>query len=167
VDGSTILTPYLFLAQTSLSRGQVAGIVSADEKTKQLVRTIEGSDSLLARSAAKRAAAQDAPVASAVVRQLLSDLPAMRDKAIIVNVVAGLGHIGSAHRELFTLMVKPVADLDSTDHAVSLTALTFFQKAKEAGADFPEVFTSKFSKASPIAAALAKPRTSARRGGTG
>jgi hypothetical protein len=165
VDGSTVLTSYLFLAQTSLSRGQPAGLVSADEKTRELARKIQGGDSLLARAAAKRAAAQDAAVASGVVRLLLANLPATRDQNVIVNVITAFGQIGGAHRDLCKLMVKPVAELDGSQHAVALAALTFLEKAKQLGAEVSDAMTVKFSKASPIAAALGKPRTGARRGG--
>jgi hypothetical protein len=165
LDGSTNLGPYLFLAQTSLSRGQPIGMVSVDEKTKQLVRTIEGSDSLMARSAAKRAAAQEPALASAVVRQLLADLPSAVDATSIANMLGGLSQIGASHKELFKTMVKPVGDINGSKNAVALAALTLLQKAKEAGADVPETVTGKFTKASSIAAALGKPRSGSRKGG--
>jgi hypothetical protein len=95
---------------------------------------------------------------------LLSNLPATRDNNVIVNVVGALGHIGSAHRDLYKVMIKPVAELDSSNHAVSLAALGFLEKAKGLGVEVPDALTSKFSRASPIAAALAKPRASFRRG---
>ncbi len=166
VDGETSLAPYLFLAQTSLSRGQQIGIVSVDEKTKQLVRTIEGSDPLMSRAAAKRAAAQEAAVASAVARQLLADLPSAKDATAITNMLGGLSQIGNVHKELFKTMVKPVSELDGGKHAVALAVLTLLQKAKEMGTDVPETVTNKFSKASSIANALAKPRSDSRRGGS-
>jgi hypothetical protein len=134
-----------------------------DEKTKQLVRTIEGSDPLMARSASKRAAAQEPTLASAVVRQLLSDLQSVVDISVITNIIGALSQIGSSHKDLFKTMVKPIGELDGANHAVALAALTLLQKAKEAGAEVPETVTTKFSSASTIAAALSKPRI--RRGG--
>lgn len=166
LDGNTNLGPYLFLAQTSLSHGQAVGIVSVDEKTKQLVRTMEGTDSLMSRAAAKRAAAQEPALASAAVRQLLADLPSAVDPTSITNILGGLSQIGSTHKDLFKAMVKPIGELDSNNNAVALAALTLLGKAKEAGADVPEAMTSKFAKASAIAAALSKPRHSSRKGGS-
>jgi hypothetical protein len=165
LDGDTNLGPYLFLAQTSLSHGQPIGMVSVDEKTKQLVRTIEGTDSLMSRSAARRAAAQEPALASAVVRQLLADLPSAVDATAIANILGGLSQIAATHKDLFKTMVKPVGELDGSKHAVALAALTLLQKAKEAGAEVPESVTSKFTKASSIAAALSKPRSGSRKGG--
>jgi hypothetical protein len=165
LDGATNLSPYLFLAQTSLSRGQAIGIVSVDEKTKQLVRTIEGSDSLMARAAAKRAASQEPAVASAVARQLLLDLPSARDATAIANIIGGLAQIGAVHNELFKTMVKPVTELDGTSNAVALAAITLLQQAEAAGADVPTAAKAKFQKASSIAAALSRPRGSSKKGG--
>ena len=165
LDGDTNLTPYLFLAQTSLSHGQPVGIVSVDEKTKQLVRAIEGTDSLMSRSASKRAAAQEPALASAVVRQLVADLPSVADATAIANILGGLSQIGTTHKELFKTMVKPVGELDGSKTAVALAALTLLQKAKDAGADVPDPVTAKFKKASTIAEALSRPSKNSRRGG--
>ncbi len=165
LDGDTNLTPYLFLAQTSLSHGQPVGIVSVDEKTKQLVRAIEGTDSLMSRSASKRAAAQEPALASAVVRQLLADLPSAADATAIANILGGLSQIGATHKELFKTMVKSVGELDGSKTAVALAALTLLQKAKDAGADVPDTITAKFKKASTIAEALSRPSKNSRRGG--
>jgi hypothetical protein len=119
----------------------------------------------MSRAAAKRAAAQEPSIASAVARQLLTDLPSAKDSTAIANILGGLSTIGNVHKDLFKTMVKPVGELDSNNHGVSLAALTLLEKAKSAGVDVPDEITSKFSKASPIAAALSKPRQSTRRGG--
>jgi hypothetical protein len=163
IDGDTNLTPYLFLAQTSLSRGSLAGIVSVDDKTKQLVRAIEGVDSLMARAAARRAAAQEPALASAVVRQLLKDLPTARDPTAIANVLGGLSQIGTVHPDLFKTMVRPIADLDGANAAIALAAITLLQKAEESGAEVPEAVKGKFHKASSIAEALSRPRGSGKK----
>jgi hypothetical protein len=158
LDGTTNLSPYLFLAQTSLSRGQAAGMVSVDEKTRQLVRSIEGIDPLMSRAAAKRAAAQEPAVASAIVRQLLADISGAKDATAITNILGGLAQIGQVHKDLFKGMVKPVSELDGRSHAVALAALTFFEKAKQGGVEVPEDITRKFKSASKIADVLSKPR---------
>lgn len=158
LDEKTNLSSYLFLAQTSLSRGQAVGMVSVDEKTRQLVRSIEGTDSLMSRAAAKRAAAQEAPLASAVVRQLLSDVSGAKDPTAIANTLGGLLQIGQTHKDLFKSMVRPVGDLEGKGHAVALAALTLLEKAKQAGVEVPESITGKFKSASKIADVLSKPR---------
>ncbi len=158
LNEKTNLSPYLFLAQTSLSRGQAAGMVSVDEKTRQLVRAIEGTDSLMSRAAAKRAAAQEQSVASAVVRQLLTDLSGAKDPTAIANTLGGLLQIGQVHRDLFKSMIKPIGELDQRSHAVALAALTLLEKAKQAGVEVPEHITEKFKGASKIADVLSKPR---------
>ncbi len=158
LSGSTNLSPYLFLAQTALNRGQAQGIISVDEKVKQLVRTIEGSDSLMARSAAKRAAAQEPALVSAIVRQLVGDLPAAKEATAITNILSAFSIIGEQHKDLYKGMIKAVGDLDARNHAVALAAATLLHKIKQAGGDVPEALIIKFQGASKIAAALAVPR---------
>ena len=62
-------------------------------------------------------------------------------------------------------MVKTVSDLDGSNQAVAIAVLTLLQKAKANGAEVPDGATEKFNKASPIVAALAKPRAGSRQKG--
>jgi hypothetical protein len=133
IDGETNLQPYLFLAQTSLGRSQSVGIVTIDESTKTLVKAIEGTDPIPSRAAARKAA-QDAAVAGAVFRQLVSDLPTAKDKASIANLLVALEVIGAAHHELFKLVLKTLENMTIEDHAISLAASTLLNAAEKAGA---------------------------------
>jgi hypothetical protein len=164
LDGTTKLEPYLFLAQTSLSRSQTVGIVTIDEKTKQLVKTIQGADAVLSRSAARRAA-EDSTVAAAVARQLAADLSNAKDPVSIANMLGGLESIARIHPDLFKLAAKPLADVDGANPAVALAASTLIIAAKKAGTEIPKAAEEKFTKSSRIAEALSKPRSGpARRG---
>jgi hypothetical protein len=162
LDGKLDLEPYLFLAQTSLSRGQSSAIVSVDEETRQFVRSIEGNDPLMSRAASKRAAAKGSTVASAVVRQLLLDLPSTKDPRAIVSILGALSTIASAYPDLYRPALKAISEVDGSNSAVSLAALTLAQKATAAGVEVPAELTAKFEKAGSIASALAKPRTGSR-----
>src|SRR5260370_653289 len=49
LTGKIDLNPYLFLAQTSLSRGRAVGLQPADEKAKNLAMAIESDDPIRSR----------------------------------------------------------------------------------------------------------------------
>ncbi|HEY1173176.1 MAG TPA: P-loop NTPase fold protein [Verrucomicrobiae bacterium] len=149
LDGAINLKDYLFLAQTSLSRGQVTGIVSVDEKTKQLVRVVSGSDTTLSRSAAKRAA-HEPTVAAAVVRQLATMLPSVKEHLIATNIIMGLGHICGIHKDLYKATIKVVGEVDASNTGVALAASTFLEGAKKNGIEVPAAITEKFTSASKL-----------------
>jgi len=159
LDEHTNVEPYLFLAQTSLSRSQTVGLATLDEKTKQLVRTIEGSDRILSRSAARQAA-QEPSVATSVVRQLSSDLTHAKDPVATVNMLAAIEVIGTSHPQLFKTPLKSMVGIDGSNPAVSLAASTFINAAEKAGTEIPKTLQEKFAQGSKIASAL-KPRANA------
>jgi hypothetical protein len=136
VDGETNLEPYLFLAQTSLSRNQSVGIATIDEKTKHIVSTIRGADRVLSVSAAKRAV-QDPTVAAAVLRQLAVDLGTAKDPVSITNMLGGIETIAKHHPDFFKLVLKPLGELDANNPAISLAASTLLNAAEKAGTDVP------------------------------
>jgi hypothetical protein len=164
LDGKTNLDAYLFLAQTSLSRSQTAGITTIDEKTKRLVMTIQGADAVLARAAARRAA-EDPTVAAAVARQLAADLSTAKDPVSITNMLGGLEAIARVRPDVFNLAVKSLSDVDGGNPAVALAASTLITAAKKAGADISKTAEEKFTKSSRIAEALSRPRSNQGRRG--
>jgi len=164
IDGETNLQPYLFLAQTSLGRSQSVGLVTIDESTKVLVKAIEGTDPIPSRAAAKKAA-QDAAVAGAVFRQLVSDLPTAKDQSSIANMLGAFETIGGAQPDLFRIVLKPLENIATGNPAISLAVSTLLNAAEKAGAQVSPELKAKFTSASAIASALSKPRTQGRRGG--
>jgi hypothetical protein len=130
--------PYLFLAQTSLSRGRPAGLQPADEKAKALVQGIESDDALRARAGARQAAAQEPGVAAAVVRILLTDLAAAKEPLPRTNIINGLEAICRSHKEQYPHAVRGLAQVDPAGQdAVAIAATTLFSAAEKAGIDVP------------------------------
>lgn len=156
IDGETNLQPYLFLAQTSLGRSQGVSIATIDESTRALVKTIELTDTIRSKAAAKRASL-DSAVAAPVFRQVLSDLPSAKDQSSIANMLDALQVIGTAHPDLFKLVMKPLESLKS-NAAVSLAASTLLNAAEKAGVAVDSSLKTKFTSGSKIVDAFTKPR---------
>lgn len=165
LDGTADLSPYLFLAQTSLSRERLPGIVPIDEQARGLAAGIQSDDQLRSKTAAKRAAALDAAGASAVVRLLLADLAAAKDVVPRTHILNGLTEVCQKHRDQFPAAVRSVEQLDASGQdAVAIAAGAFLDEATRCGTAVPDGLKERFAAASPLAAALA-PRKGGKPGG--
>lgn len=154
LTGDLDLNPYLFLAQTALSRGRPLALLPVDEKAQSLARSIESDDPLRTKTAAKRTAAEEPAVVGSAVRILLADLP-QAQPAIQTHILNGLDIICRKHTEQYTASIKAFAQLDATGHdAVALAASTFLANAQKAGVLLPDGLQEKFMKDSKIASAL-------------
>lgn len=158
LTGELDLNPYLFLAQTSLSRGSLGSLQPLDDKTQSLVRLIESEDPLRTKTAAHQAAAQDAAVVAAVVRGLVNDLP-QASSTVQTHMLNGLGIVCQAHKEHFSPVVRFLGQFSPpTSEAVLLAASTLIQSAEAAGVAVPEGLNEKYTSKSKVAAALALPK---------
>jgi hypothetical protein len=156
LDGSVDLRPYLFLAQTSLSRGQVPAIMPADEKAQTLARVIEGEDQLRAKAGAQQAAAQDPTLVASVIRVLLNDLPTATDPLTKRRILGGLDVLCRRHPSQYTVAVKGVAQIDPTGNdALAIEGGAFMESAQRAGARVDDALIERFTKSSKFAEALA------------
>lgn len=147
------LSPYLFRAQTSLGAGQIAPLAPVDVEAKALVQGIEAADLMVSRLAAKKAAAQDADVASAVVRQLLKDLSASSETQLRTRIISGLETVCLNHKSHFAASAKTVGALDPSGpgkEAIALVASSFLEKAAQAGTAVSAEVVEKFSAASKL-----------------
>jgi hypothetical protein len=164
VTGDMDLNPYLFLAQTSLSRGTQSTLRPLDDKAKSLVKLIESEDSLRTRTAAHQAAAQDGALAASVTRSLLADLP-QASSLVQANVLNGLSTICQKHPDQFAAVVKCLNQLQpKQSEAVLLSASTLLHAARNSGVEVADELIGKFTSSSKVAAALA---TGKRRGNSG
>ncbi len=155
LTGTLDFKPYLFLAQTSLSRGQSSSIESIDAKAKSLARSIESEDPLRAKTAAKQAAAQDSSIAAAVVRILLADISNAGTK-VQTHGLNGLSAICHAHPEQYIPVLKFLATFNAKNReAVAVSATTIISAAKRNGNEIPDGLETRFTSQSKIAAALA------------
>jgi len=162
------LSPYLFLAQTSLNREHIAAVQPVDEKARTLARFIESDDSIRAKTAAKQAAAADPALAAAVVRILLADLAIAREATVAARIVNGLVPICRKSPENYGNALKTLNQVTLTNDALAVAAVTLISEAEKLGVVGAGDMKQKYLKESPIAAALAgsgKDRRQRRAGG--
>ncbi|MEZ6097677.1 MAG: P-loop NTPase fold protein [Pirellulaceae bacterium] len=155
ITGEINLNDYLFLAQTSLSRGRAHGLQPADEKAKALAVAIESDDRIRSQGGAKQAAAQEPALAASVVRILLADLTTAKEALLRTHIINGLEEICRKHREQYQHAVDGLSQLEPKDQdAVSLSATTLLNAAEKSGVMVSSELKDKF-KGSSLAAAFA------------
>jgi hypothetical protein len=158
LTGEVDLNPYLFLAQTSLSRGKRDALMPIDDRAKSLARLIQSDDPLRAKTAARQAVAQEAAVVTAVVRILLNDLPA-GSTVVQTHALNGLATICHAHPDSYALVLKFLGQFDAQKRsAVALVASTLLTAAERDGREVSQELKEKFTSQSKIAAALSVPK---------
>lgn len=158
LTGNINLNDYLFLAQTSLSRGRPTGLQPADEKAKTLAVSIESDDRVRSQAGAKQAAAQEPALAASVVRILLADLSTAKEPLLRTHIINGLEEICRKHKDQYQHAVRGLSQVDPTGQdAVSLSASTLLGAAEKAGVTVAPELKDKF-KASKLAAAFNTPR---------
>jgi hypothetical protein len=158
VNGTLDLRPYLFLAQTSLSRGQIGDVLPINEQVNVLVRNVESDDRLISQAGARHAAASEAAIAEAVVRALVSDLPSVPNALRRTHIVTGLQAICRKHRSQFPAALKAIEHMGPSDPASSLSATTLIQEARAAGIPIPDGLESRFAEASILKIPSRTPR---------
>lgn len=149
------LRPYLFLAQTSLNRGQIGDIVSIDEQVNAIIRSIESEDRIVSDAGARKAASAEPAAAEAVVRILLNHLPSMPRAVQKTRAIIALQTICRAHKTHFPAVLKALPQLDTRDTAVSLSAMTLIEEAKGVGVAIPDGLENRFGTGSRLAGAIA------------
>jgi predicted KAP-like P-loop ATPase len=158
ISGKIDLNPYLFLAQTSLSRGRATGLQPADEKAKSLAQAIESDDPLRSRAGAKQAAAQETAVAASVVRILVTDLAASKESLLRTHIINGLEAICRSHKEQYAHALRGLSQVDPAGQdAVAISATTLFAAAEKAGMTVAPELKEKF-KGSKFASAFGSGR---------
>ncbi|MBX3420603.1 MAG: hypothetical protein KF752_03500 [Pirellulaceae bacterium] len=161
LTGEINLNDYLFLAQTSLSRGRAQGLQPADEKAKSLAVAIESDDRIRSQAGAKQAAAQEPALAASVVRILLADLATANESLLRTHIINGLEEICRKHRDQYLHAVKGLSQLDPNEQdAVCLSASTLLNAAENAGFSISKDLKDKF-KGSKLAAAFNTPNKKA------
>jgi hypothetical protein len=156
LTGDLDLNAYLFLAQTSLSRGRPTGLVPVDEKATALVGLIESDDPLRTKTAARQAAAQEPTVVASIVRILLADLPKATETIAQTHILSGLTTVCQVHREQFPIVLKALAQFNAgKKDAVALAASSLIAAAERSGMDVEEDLRQRFVGESKLAAALA------------
>lgn len=165
VNGETELRPYLFLAQTSLSRHRPAALVPTDDAVRGLVASIVSPDPVPSKAAARRASIADPVIAGAVVTHLINELPKLENLAAKTHVLMALGEICRRHKELYPAAVKAVEAQGQLAQGPALAAATLLNEARTSGITIPEGLLERLQSASPLVGALAGRLPGGRRGG--
>lgn len=160
LTGEIDLRPYLFLAQTSLSRVRTMALLPVDEEARSIARAVESDDPLVTKAAARRAAAKESAVAASIVRILLGDLTTVKDSSLRTSIINGLDVICRTHKGQYAACLKAFAQLDLVGDEPGAVALSaFLTNAERAGAEVLDDLKKKVTESSPIAAALAGVRS--------
>ena len=148
------LSPYLFLAPTSLNREHITAVQPVDEKTRTLVRYIEGDDPIRQKTAAKQAAAAEPAVSAAVIRQLLADVSLARDATVATRILNGLVPICRKNPENYANVLKTLSQITLGGDGIAVAAVTLISEAEKSGVTGLNDLKQKYVQASPLAAAL-------------
>lgn len=141
------LRPYMFLAQTSLSRQPTTELLPTSAETKQLVSAIESEDRIVSKSAAQRAAGGEKGLAESVVASLCQRFGGIQSETARTHVVMGLGILASGHPDLYGRLVEFLSTTTSVPSAAGLFVPDILAKAKENGVAVPAELEGKFTNA--------------------
>lgn len=149
------LGPYLFLAQTSLSRGQAPVLRPAEETMRRLLAEIASDDALRSKAAAQRVASGDASTAAGCIRALLRGLSGLKEAGVQTHVVRALDIIVDRHTEHAASVVAAINEVEFEGReGVALAAASLLKNAVRRG--HPEVpeLRERLKKTSRLVAAM-------------
>lgn len=165
LTGDLDLRPYMFLAQTSLSRGREPVLVPTEEKARAMASTIESDDDLRQKAGARQVAAAEPAMAAAVIRALTGDLTKTKDAAVRVRIITSMDTITLAHKDQYDPVIRALGEVDPSNQAVAVAAMALLTNAESMGISVPADLRDRFASASPIAAAFGRSGTKRPRGG--
>jgi predicted KAP-like P-loop ATPase len=141
----TDLRPYLFLAQTALSRDGASQLAPLDEAARRLASQMRSTDRVRARAAAQNAATQDPMVVATIVRLQLAELSAAKEDADRSRILSSLEPISRKHGAHAANIVKGIEALTSSKHdGLALAVSTLLTIAEKSGISISSDLKSKF-----------------------
>ena len=157
------LRPYLFLAQTALQLpGPALG--PPDETAQALADAIAHIDRIRSRAAAREASRSEPVIATAVGRSLAAKLHTDTSPVVQVNVVNAFMVIGDRHPATLPDAVSSLGDLDADKNkALAVVVNPLLDLAEQKQINIGEL-RERFTKSSPVAAALEGRRGRSSRG---
>lgn len=145
LTAATDLRPYLFLAQTSISRGKQAQLLPPDEKAQTLAKSIAGKDRVMSKAASLRAAAEEAGTVEAVIRNLMNPLLASTDNQARTHILTGLDTICARHHRFYAAVVKGLDQCDpGRNAALGVAGNNLLTNAERAGTSVSQELKDKF-----------------------
>ncbi|MGA3208031.1 MAG: P-loop NTPase fold protein [Syntrophales bacterium] len=158
------LRPYLFLAQTSISRGKQTRLLPPDEKSESLAKSIAGKDRVMSKASALRAAAEDAGTVESVIRHLVNTLAGSTDNQVRTHILTGLDTICAKHNRFYSDVVKGLDQCDpGSSTALGIAGNTLLSNAERVGTTVTSDLKDRFAKAAGVLSALSGGRHSSPR----
>lgn len=155
LSADTDLRPYLFLAQTSISRGKQVALLPPDEKALALAKAIAGADRVMSKAAALRAAAEDESAVESVIRHLTGILGTTTDTRTRTHILNGLDVICAKHPRYYADTVKALEQCDpGKSDAVGVAGNALLASAENRGVIVSADLKERFSKAAGALGAL-------------
>ncbi|MCK5615420.1 hypothetical protein KAR91_76865 [Candidatus Pacearchaeota archaeon] len=150
--------PYLFLAQTSISRKHEVGLVPFDETAQTFKDRIASSDRIFSITGAKQVSARGADVASMVANLLLKELKHNTNSTIKTHIILGLQEICAAHATHYVKVVEVLGSeaFKNPSQGEAIASISLLDAAKKNGVQFPVDFYKKFTSISKLAEAIRK-----------
>jgi predicted KAP-like P-loop ATPase len=151
----TDLRPYLFLAQTALSREGGSQLAPLDETARRLASQMRSTDRVRAKVAAQNAANQEPVVVATIVRLQLTDLATAKDDNERGRILASLEPTCRKHPAHLAAIVKSIDGLTPSKHDfLALSVSTILSLAEKAGVGVSDDLKGRFK--SKISEALGK-----------
>lgn len=166
ISADTDLRPYLFLAQTSISRGKQVQLLPPDEKAQSLAKSIAGKDRVMSKAAALRAAAEEGDTVESVIRHLINMLGSSTDNRARTHIITGLDTICTKHHRFYEDAVRGLDQCDpGKNAAVGVAGNTLLVNAENYGIDISADLKQRYAKAAGVLSALSsgKRKRSARK----
>jgi len=138
------LRPYMFLAQTSLSRQPIKQAGTVSDRVKELVASIENEDRILSRAAALRAAAEEATIVESVFKGLAQRFDTLSVQSVQTHVIIALGLLSEKRTDLYPALIKFLTDTKKLPAAASIFIPNFLIKAEESGSTVDPALKSRF-----------------------
>lgn len=160
IDATTDLSPYLYLAQTSLDPKRRPALLPQEELARDLAERIAADDAIRARAAAKQAPKQDPSIVAAVVRIVSSKIATMdgdKQKRARVHALHGLEEICKAAPEHYRTVVETLRVTDVQDPGFAMSATRVLNSAKASGVTEAEDVLTVYEKRSLFKAPSRRP----------
>ena len=142
------LRPYMFLAQTSLSRQAGTDLQQGTVEIQQLVSGIESEDRIVSKTSAQRSSGLDQSAASTIVSTLLQRFSGYKSTKVKTHVIMSLDIIAERHPNFYQEIVLFLAKSKDLPTAASLFIPDLLDKAGKQGVEVDASLSSRFK--SPI-----------------
>jgi molybdopterin-guanine dinucleotide biosynthesis protein len=160
LDGTTDLSPYLYLAQTALDPKRRPTMLPQEELARDLSDRMASDDAIRARAGAKQAARLEPGIVAAVVRIVAGKIATMdgdKQKRARVHALHGLEEICKTTPEHYRTVVETLRTADVQDMGFAMSATRVLQAARASGvADAEDVLTRQYEPRSFIKSAPRK-----------